>query len=88
MLKRQGVKVASKTQVPDIYNNHRDTLGARVVEFMLSAILDDEPSTSPPLPCAQALKKLRSGLKNFPTLLKMCLLRYPTQPGRSLPCPS
>jgi hypothetical protein len=41
MLKPRGVKAASKTQVLEIYNN-RTTIGARVVEFMMAAIPDDE----------------------------------------------
>jgi hypothetical protein len=48
MLKRRGNKVGSTTQVLEIYNN-RTTIGARVVQFMLAAIPDDEePPRSPP----------------------------------------
>ena len=43
MLKRRGIRPASTRQVLDIYDS-RDTLGARVVAFMMSAVPDDEPS--------------------------------------------
>jgi hypothetical protein len=46
MLKRRGVKVSSTRQVLDIYNR-RDTLGRRVVEFMLAEIPDDEAAPPP-----------------------------------------
>jgi hypothetical protein len=41
MLKRREVRVASTRQVLEIYDR-RDTIGARVVQFMLAAIPDDE----------------------------------------------
>jgi hypothetical protein len=41
MLKRRGVRPHSKRQILEIYDD-RDSLGARVVAFMMAAIPDDE----------------------------------------------
>jgi hypothetical protein len=41
MLKRRGVRPHSTRQILDIYD-HRDSLGARVVAFMMASIPDDE----------------------------------------------
>jgi hypothetical protein len=43
VLTRRGIKPASTRQVLDIYDN-RDSLGARVVDFMMAAVPDDPPS--------------------------------------------
>jgi hypothetical protein len=42
VLKRRGVKPASTRQVLEIYDT-RDTLGARLVAFVMGAVPDDDP---------------------------------------------
>jgi hypothetical protein len=53
VLTRRGIKPASTRQVLDIYDN-RDSLGARVVDFMMAAVPDD-PDDPPSDPGAGAI---------------------------------
>jgi hypothetical protein len=46
VLERRGIKPASVRQVLDIYKNH-DTIGSRLVAFMMAVVPDDEPEESP-----------------------------------------